>query len=106
RRPALQAEALAPGATVGIGRIIPTAHSDSAAGRGLAGMFGFRVPTTGVGPARRGLDRAAELVDGAGSACPELRAPAGRTTPQSAVSVAFVVDTNGAVEPATLQVIE
>ena len=52
------------------------------------------------------LDRLPELVGGTGSACPELRASATRTTGQSAVAVAFVVDTNGRVDPATLQVLE
>jgi hypothetical protein len=81
-RPAsLETEALAPGVTVGIG------------------------PATAVEPARHGLDRLPELVGGASSACPELGPPA-RTEPQSAVAVAFVVDTNGRVDRATLQVIE
>jgi hypothetical protein len=106
RRSALQTEELAPGATVGIGQIISTPHSDSTGGRGLAGVLGFRKPTTGIGPANRGLDRVAELVGRAGSACPELRTPAAWSKRQFAVAVAFVVDTNGAVDPATLRVIE
>jgi hypothetical protein len=89
--PTLEAEALAPGATAGIGHVISTTHSDS---------------TGGVGPARRGLDQLAELVGGAGTACPELRSPGGSAKPQGAVTVAFVVDTNGRVDRATLQVIE
>jgi hypothetical protein len=105
-RPALQPEALAPGAIVGTGQIIPTPHSDSTGGRGLAGMLGFRGPATGIEPARRGLDQVAELVGEAGSACPELRPPAAGAKRQFAVAVAFVVDTNGGVDPATLQVIE
>jgi hypothetical protein len=93
-RPAsLETEALAPGVTVGVGQIISTPRSDSTGGRGL------------VEPARHGLDRLPELVGGASSACPELGPPA-RTKPQSAVAVAFVVDTNGRVDRATLQVIE
>ena len=104
RPPTLEAEALAPGATAGIGEIVSTPHSDSAGGRGLAGLLGFRGPTAAVEPARHGLDRLPELVGGTGSACPEPRSSgAGR---QSAVAVAFVVDTNGRVDPATLQVIE
>jgi hypothetical protein len=103
RPPTLETEALAPGVTVGIGQIVPTSHST--AGRGLAGMLGFRGPTTTVQPGRHGLDRLPELVGGAGSACPELGPPA-RTEPQSAVAVAFVVDTNGRVDRATLHVIE
>jgi hypothetical protein len=88
--PTLEAEALAPGATVGVGQIVPTAHSDS----------------TSVEPSRHGLDRLPELVGGTGSACPELRASATTPTGRSAVAVAFVVDTNGRVDPATLQVLE
>lgn len=57
-------------------------------------------------PPRHGLDRLPELVGGAGSACPELGASATSTTGQSVVAVAFVVDTNGRVDPATLQVLE
>jgi hypothetical protein len=106
RHPALQAEALASGATVGIGRILPTPHSDSTGGRGLAGMLEFREPTAAAQPARHGLNRLPELVGATGSACPELRAPAAGTNRQSAVAVAFVVDTNGRVDPATVQVIE
>jgi hypothetical protein len=104
--PTIEAEALAPGATVGLGQIVPTARSDSTRGRGLAGMLGFRGPTTSVEPSRHGLDRLPELVGGTGSACPELRASATKTTGQSAVAVAFEVDTNGRVDPATLQVLE
>jgi hypothetical protein len=105
-RPAsLETEALAPGVTVGIGHIVPTPHSDSTGRRGLGGMLAFRGPTTAVEPARHGLDRLPELVGGASSACPELGPPA-RTKPQSAVAVAFVVDTSGRVDRATLQVIE
>jgi hypothetical protein len=90
RRPALQAEALV----------------DSTGGRGPAGMLGLQVSTTSVGQARRGLDRVVELVGGAGSACPELRPPAAWNRRVFAVAVAFDVDTNGAVDPATLRVIE
>jgi hypothetical protein len=43
---------------------------------------------------------------GAGTACPELQVPAASAEPQTAVAVTFVVDTNGTVDPATLQVIE
>jgi hypothetical protein len=106
RRSALQTEELPPGTVVGMGQIIPTPHSDSTGGRGLAGMLGFRMPTTGIRPAKRGLDRVAELVGRTGSACPELRTPAAWTKREFAVALAFVVDTNGAVDPATLRVIE
>jgi hypothetical protein len=102
----LETEALAPGATAGIGEIVPTSHSDSTGGRGLAGMLGFRGPTAAVEPAGHGLDRLPELVGGTGSACPEPRPSGAGTRRQSAVAVAFVVDTNGRVDRATLQVIE
>jgi hypothetical protein len=90
RPPTLETEALAPGMTVGIG---------------LVGTLGFRGPTPVAQPARHGLDRLPELVGAASSACPELGPPA-RGERQSAVAVAFVVDTNGRVDQATLQVIE
>lgn len=90
RPPTLEAKALAPGATVGLAQIVPTAHSDSISAE----------------PSRHGLDRLPELVGGTASACPELRASATGTTGQSAVAVAFVVDTNGRVDPATVEVIE
>jgi hypothetical protein len=69
-------------------------------------MLGFQAPTTGARPARLGQDRVAELVGEAGSACPELRTPAAWSKRQFAVAVAFVVETNGTVDPATLRVIE
>ena len=104
--PTFEAEALALGATVDLGQIISTANADSTSGRGLPGTLGFQGATTSPEPSRHGLDRLPELVGGTGSACPELRASATRTTGQSAVAVAFVVDTNGRVDPATLQVLE
>jgi hypothetical protein len=106
RRPSIQTEALAPGATVGIGQIVPTSHSDSTGSRGLTGMLGFRGPTAAVEPAKHGLDRLPELVGAASSACPDLPPPAASSTGHSAVAVAFVVDTNGKVDRATLQVVE
>ena len=104
--PAVQTEELAPGAIRGVGRIIPTPNSDSTGRSGLAGMLGFRTPAAGIEPARRGLERVAELLGVAGSACPELRRPAAGRQRQIAVAVAFVVDTTGAVDPATLRVVE
>jgi hypothetical protein len=106
RRSAVQTEELAPGKILGIGQIIPTPHSDSTGSAGLGEMLGFRVPMTGIEPARGGLERVAELVGVAGSACPELRPPAMWSKRQLAVAVTFVVDTTGAVDPATLRVIE
>jgi len=106
RRPAFEAEALAPGATVATGQIIAPADSGPTGGRGVAAMLGFQAPTIGVEPAGDGVDRVPELVGGASSACPEPRPPGPGTSRQSAVTVAFVVDTNGAVDRATLEVIE
>jgi hypothetical protein len=106
RPPTLETEALAPAATAGIGEIVSTPHSDSTGGRGLAGILEFRGSTTVVEPARHGLDRQPELVGATGLACPELRSSAARTKRQATVAVAFVVDTNGRVDRATLQVIE
>jgi hypothetical protein len=106
RPPTVEAEPLAPGTTAGIGEIVSTPHSASTGGRGLAGMLGFRGPTTAVEPARHGLDRLPELVGGTGLACPEPRPSGAGTRRQYAVTVAFVVDTNGRVDRATLQVIE
>jgi hypothetical protein len=106
RRPAFEAEVLAPGATVGTGQIIAPADSDSTGGPGVAAMLGFQAPTIGADPGGGGVDRVPELVGGASSACPEPRPPGSRTSRQSAVAVAFVVDTNGVVDRATLEVIE
>jgi hypothetical protein len=106
RPPTFGTEALAPGVTVGIGAVVPTPYSDSTGGRGLTAMLEFRGPTTAVMPGRHGLDRAPELVGGTGSACPEARRSAAGTKRQSAVAVAFVVDTNGRVDRGTLEVIE
>jgi hypothetical protein len=106
RRPAFEAEALAPGATVGTGQIIAPADSGSTGGPGVAAMLGFQAPTIGVDAGGGGVDRVPELVGGASSACPEPRPPGSRTSRQSAVAVAFVVDTNGVVDRATLEVIE
>jgi hypothetical protein len=105
-RPALQLAELALGSIMGLGRVVPKLRSD-APGRGIAGILGLQVPGPGdVASVRRGLDQVAELVEGAGSACPELRRPAAWPGRQVAVAVAFVVDTNGRVDPKTLQVIE
>jgi hypothetical protein len=103
RGSAVRIEELAPGAIAGIGPIMATPHSDSAGTRGLAGRPG---PASSVRPARLGQNRVAELVGGASSACPELRLPATWSRRQFAVAVAFVVDTSGAVDRATVRVIE
>jgi hypothetical protein len=107
RRSPVQMEELVPGSITGIGKIIPTPGSDATPGRGLAGMLGFRGPGPGqAGPPRRGPDRVAQLVGRVGSACPEFRRPAGGANRHAGVAVAFVVDTNGTVDPETLRVIE
>jgi hypothetical protein len=103
---ALEVQELSPGTIAGIGQVIPTPGSDAAPGRGLAGMLALRGPRLGeADSSRRGLDRVAELVSGASSACPELRRPVTWANREIAVAVAFVVDTNGRVDPQTLRVI-
>ncbi len=78
--------------------------------------LGFRVPSgtagqDGVADAlgsagERGTMIVAELITGAGTACPELRLPQHWPTGAANVTVAFVVDTRGDVDPATLRVVE
>jgi hypothetical protein len=58
-------------------------------------------PARIVGP---GADRGAELLSEVASACPALPKP-GWTGREVAVSVGFVVDTNGTVDSGTLQVV-
>jgi hypothetical protein len=104
---ALQIRELPPGAVAGVGQVISAPGSDASNGPGLMGKLGFRVPEPGeVGLPKRGLDRVAELLAGAGSACPELRPPVGLAHRGLAVTVAFVVDTHGVVDRNTLRVIE
>jgi hypothetical protein len=103
----LQLQELSPGATDGFGQVNSTRGSDPAPGRELAGTPARRPPRFAeAASVPRGPDRAAELVSGVGSACPELRRPATWPKRAVAVAVAFVVDTNGRVDPQTLQVIE
>jgi hypothetical protein len=87
-RPSLKVEVLEPGAVAGV---IQTGTSHAAA------------PPP---PIARGVDRPAGLIAAAGSACPELRLPADWSRREVAVAVAFVVDTNGKVEPSGLEVVE
>lgn len=103
----LQIRELAPGAVAGVGQVIAGSGPDASPGPGLLGRLGFRVPGPGeVGPPQHGLDRVAELMAGAGSACPELRPPVALAHRGLAVTVAFVVDTHGVVDRSTLRVIE
>jgi hypothetical protein len=107
RASAIQVEELAPGTIEGIGSVIAAPGSDGPAGRGLSGELGLRAPSPGeAAPGPRGPSRVAELVSAVGSACPQLRRPADWANREVAVSVAFVVDTNGRVDPETLRVIE
>jgi hypothetical protein len=102
-----QIHELPPGQVAGVGQIIATSGSDVPAEPGLTGELGFRVPGPGeFGPPERGVDRVAELMVGAGSACPELRPPVALAHRGLAVTVAFVVDTRGMVDRTTLRVIE
>jgi hypothetical protein len=117
--PHLAAE-LPSGSIAGVGPGLATGGADAATGSGLYGRLGFRRagaggpgtgsdprPFLGEGdPTRRGATRVVELVSGAGTACPELRRPPGQREREVVVAIAFVVDTSGAVDPATLQVIE
>jgi hypothetical protein len=104
---ALQIRELPPGAVAGVGQVISVPGSDAPSGPGLLGKLGFQVPGRGeIGPPKSGLDRVAELLAGAGSACPELRPPVALAHRGLAVTVAFEVDTHGAVDRNTLGVIE
>ncbi len=119
QRPLVVAE-LPSGSIAGVGPGIATGGPDAATGPGLYGRLGFRRPgAAGHGqgsdprpflgkgdPTRRGTTRVVELLSGAGTACPELRRPPGRPEGEIAVAIAFVVDTSGAVDPATLRIIE
>jgi hypothetical protein len=103
----LQVHELSPGQVTGIGQVIATPASTASPGRGLLGALGFRGPGPDeIGPESRGLDKVAELVTGAGSACPELRTPIAWANRDLAISVAFIVDTNGMVDRTTLRVVE
>jgi hypothetical protein len=78
------------------------------------GELGFRVPGPGeIGRRKGGIDRVAgginrvaELVPGAGAACPELPVPVAWAHRELAVAMVFVVDTNGMVDRGTIRVIE
>lgn len=83
----LLVQELAPGAVAGIGHADPQSRLDAPA-------------------ARRGLDRGAALVKGAGSACPELPLPSGWGHRQLAVVVAVPVDSQGRVDPSGVLVVE
>lgn len=102
-----EVQELPAGQVAGVGRIVATAGADAPAGRGILGTLGLRAPRPDeLGRPGRGLDRVAELPTGASSACPELRPPAEWAGREFAVSVSFVVDTNGTVDRETLRVVE
>ena len=101
------AQELLPGEVAGIGQVESAPGTASQAATGLLDKLGFRPPTPEeLGSAKRGDDRVAELVTGTSSACPEFEPPAGWPRPTLAVSVAFVVDTNGVVDRGSLRVVE
>jgi hypothetical protein len=113
----LQVHELPPGGTSGVGQVFATTASNTSGVKGVLGKLGFRVPGTDevhqsapgpdeIGTKSNGLDRAAELVSGTSSACPELRPPAAWSDRRLAVAVAFVVDTAGTVDRGTLRVVE
>ena len=105
-QPSPQVHELAPGQVAGVGQVMESPNAAASEG-GLLGKLGFRVPVPGeLGPPTGGVDRVAELLRGARSACPELRTPESWAKRSIAVAVAFVVDTNGKVDQRTLRVIE
>jgi hypothetical protein len=65
-------------------------------------------PPTEGGMAGRGRMQVAELVSPAGTACPTLHRPADwdGSADGFVVAMAFVVDSTGAVDPATLRVVQ
>jgi hypothetical protein len=103
---AVEVQELSPGVITGTGSSSPAsgplAGSGSEPGRTPA--ISAKEPRE-VARSRLGPDRVAELVSGVGSVCPELVRPGGRSQRDVAVSVAFVVDTNGRVDRQTLRVI-
>jgi hypothetical protein len=103
---AIEVQELSPGVITGTGSIGPTPGPLAGSGFRPAPSVRLRAESPReVARSRRGPDRVAELVSGVGSACPELTRPAGRSHREVAVSVAFVVDTNGRVDRQTLRVI-
>jgi hypothetical protein len=78
----------------------------SGVGTGEAG--GVDVVAESPGDGWRGSSHVAELLTKAGDACPELRRPQHLDTRETGleVAVSFVVDSLGAVDPATLQVLQ
>lgn len=106
------------------GPAVPTpapAGEDTAPRPAAVAIFGAPVATAGnvdIGGPSRGLgegdgaghggSKVAELVAGAGTACPTLRRPPSGAPPSGelAVAVAFVVDTTGAVDPRTVRVVQ
>ena len=101
------AQELRPGQVAGIGQVESTPGSESHDATGILDKLGFRPPTPEeLGSSKRGDDRVAELVTGTSSACPELTPPSAWPRPTLAVSVAFVVDTNGVVDPGSMRVVE
>jgi hypothetical protein len=94
---AVAARSLMPGEMVGIGNLGPDGPGDNKP-----------APPTEGGMAGRGRMQVAELVSPAGTACPTLHRPAdwGGSADGFVVAVAFVVDSTGAVDPATLRVVQ
>jgi hypothetical protein len=89
----------------------PVAPRNVAPARGAGGPDANAVGTSdeGFGPgAGRGATRTTELIGKAGDACPVLRRPPhlDRRHGGMAVAVTFVVDTFGAVDRASLQVVQ
>lgn len=103
----------------GVGPGDVSGRAGVARGPDLFTRLGFRVPgaggpTTGRDPRpglalgdpeARGGTRIPELLSGPGTACPPLRRPPAWRERELTVSVAFVVDARGAVDPRTLRVV-
>jgi len=76
---------------------------------GAAGPAAGRDPRPGLidgDPESRGGSQVAELLTAAGTACPSLRRPPSWKERDVTVSIAFVVDQRGIVEPRTLRVVQ
>jgi hypothetical protein len=94
---AVAARSLMPGEMVGIGNLGPEGPGDNKP-----------APPTEGGIAGRGRMQVAELVSPAGTACPTLHRPTDwdGSADGFVVAVAFVVDSTGVVDPATLRVVQ
>lgn len=107
-------EQLDPGGVISVaGAAIDSTDLERAARAGVARAGGVETGSS-RGDADAGHDstdpravtRVAELIGAAGTACPALRRPPSRRDGVVAVIVEFVVDKTGAVDPATVRVVQ